>query len=91
MKLIKNVTQLQEQCQLFLDCFSSQGGPTKTVTDTLAEEWDSIFCTSLSTATESITIPVPLSTTRKRLQGNLFDSPIEKVAKVSSHPTTGKQ
>ena len=40
MDLMKgDVSKLQEHCQLFLQCLSSEGGPTKLVAQKLCQDW----------------------------------------------------
>ena len=39
MKLASNISKLQEHCQLFLQCLSSEGGPTKLAAQKLCQDW----------------------------------------------------
>ena len=39
MRLASNISKLQEHCQLFLQCLSSEGGPTKLVAQKLCQDW----------------------------------------------------
>ena len=39
MKLASNISKLQEHCQLFLQCLSSEGGPTKLTAQKLCQDW----------------------------------------------------
>ena len=39
MKLASNISNLQEHCQLFLQCLSSEGGPTKLAAQKLCQDW----------------------------------------------------
>ena len=39
MKLASNISKLQERCQLFLQCLSSEGGPTKLAAQKLCQDW----------------------------------------------------
>ena len=37
--LVNNISKLQEHCQLFLQCLSSEGGPTKLAAQKLCQDW----------------------------------------------------
>ena len=39
MRLGDNISKLQEHCQLFLQCLSSEGGPTKLAAQKLCQDW----------------------------------------------------
>ena len=39
MRLANNISKLQEHCQLFLQCLSSEGGPTKLAAQKLCHDW----------------------------------------------------
>ena len=39
MRLANNISKLQEHCQLFLQCFYSEGGPTKSAAQKLCQDW----------------------------------------------------
>ena len=39
MRLANNISKLQEHCQLFLQCLSSEGGPTKLAAQKLCQDW----------------------------------------------------
>ena len=39
MRLANNISKLQEHCQLFLQCLSSEGGPMKLAAQKLCQEW----------------------------------------------------
>ena len=39
MKLVNNISKLQEDCQFFLQCLSSEGGRTKLVAQKLCQDW----------------------------------------------------
>ena len=39
MRLANNISNLQEHCQLFLQCLSSEGGPTKLAAQKLCRDW----------------------------------------------------
>ena len=39
MRLANNISKLQEHCQLFLQCLSSEGGPTKLSAQKLCQDW----------------------------------------------------
>ena len=39
MRLAKNILKLQEHCQLFLQCLSNEGGPTKLIAQKLCQDW----------------------------------------------------
>ena len=39
MRLINNISKLQEHCQLFLQCLSSEGGPMKLAAQKLCQDW----------------------------------------------------
>ena len=39
MKLADSISKLQEHCQLFLQCLSSEGGPTKLSAQKLCQDW----------------------------------------------------
>ena len=39
MRLASNISKLQEHCQLFLQCLSSEGGPTKLAAQKLCQDW----------------------------------------------------
>ena len=39
MNLVNNISKLQKHCQLFLQCLSSEGGPTKLAAQKLCQEW----------------------------------------------------
>ena len=39
MNLVNSISKLQEHCQLFLQCLSSEGGPTKLAAQKLCQEW----------------------------------------------------
>ena len=38
-RLANNISKLQEHCQLFLQCLSSEGGPTKLTAQKLCQDW----------------------------------------------------
>ena len=39
MNLVNNISKLQKHCQLFLQCLSSEGGPTKLTAQKLCQDW----------------------------------------------------
>ena len=39
MRLADSISKLQEHCQLFLQCLSSEGGPTKLAAQKLCQDW----------------------------------------------------
>ena len=39
MRLANNISKLQEHCQLFLQCLSNEGGPTKLAAQKLCHDW----------------------------------------------------
>ena len=39
MRLASNIPKLQEHCQLFLQCLSSEGGPTELAAQKLCQDW----------------------------------------------------